>query len=109
MKTISRADVQSKIDGPEPTTLVDALPAQSFQDYHLPGAINIPFDDERFDEKLARAVPDKSEHIVVYCMDESCDASPKAAKRMETLGYRNVFDYEAGKQDWKKAGLPVEP
>ena len=37
-----------------------------------------------------------------------CPASPKAGQRMEELGYQNVFDYEAGKQDWQEAGLPIE-
>jgi hypothetical protein len=44
----------------------------------------------------------------VYCYDTDCDASPKAARRMEDLGYQTVYDYEAGKVDWKEAGLPVE-
>ena len=34
--------------------------------------------------------------------------SPRAAWRLDTLGFRDVYDYEAGKQDWAAAGLPVE-
>jgi CBS domain-containing protein len=34
--------------------------------------------------------------------------SPRAAWRLESLGFRGVFDYAAGKQDWLAAGLPVE-
>jgi len=108
MQSISRAEVQAKIDGPESMTVIEALPRKSFDDFHLPGAINIPVDDDHFDEKLEKAVPEKSDPIIVYCMDNSCDASPKAGKRMEALGYSNVFDYEGGKKDWKEAGLPVE-
>ena len=32
--------------------------------------------------------------------------SPRAAWRLETLGFSNVYDYEAGKADWFAAGLP---
>ena len=32
--------------------------------------------------------------------------SPRAAWRLETLGFTNVYDYEAGKADWFAAGLP---
>jgi rhodanese-related sulfurtransferase len=53
-------------------------------------------------------VPDEDRDVIVYCKDADCDASPKAAKRMEQLGYRNVFDYAAGKEDWKIADLPEE-
>lgn len=34
--------------------------------------------------------------------------SPRAAWRLERLGYRRVYDYEAGKADWLAFGLPYE-
>lgn len=34
--------------------------------------------------------------------------SPRAAWRLESLGFREVYDYVAGKQDWLAAGLPTE-
>jgi len=34
--------------------------------------------------------------------------SPRAAWRLETLGFRDVFDYTDGKLDWMAAGLPTE-
>lgn len=34
--------------------------------------------------------------------------SPRAAWRLESLGFEEVYDYEAGKQDWAAAGLPTE-
>jgi Mg/Co/Ni transporter MgtE len=34
--------------------------------------------------------------------------SPRAACRLETLGFEAIYDYEAGKQDWLAAGLPAE-
>jgi hypothetical protein len=34
--------------------------------------------------------------------------SPRAAWRLETLGFSDVSDYVAGKSDWLGAGLPVE-
>jgi CBS domain-containing protein len=34
--------------------------------------------------------------------------APRAAARLESLGFRNVFEYRAGKQDWLASGLPVE-
>ena len=34
--------------------------------------------------------------------------SPRAAWRLESLGFRNVYDYTAGKSDWMAAGLPIE-
>lgn len=34
--------------------------------------------------------------------------SPRAASRLETLGFERLFDYVAGKADWGSAGLPLE-
>ena len=34
--------------------------------------------------------------------------SPRAAWRLESLGFAQVYDYVAGKLDWLAAGLPTE-
>jgi CBS domain-containing protein len=34
--------------------------------------------------------------------------SPRAASRLESLGFGRVYDYAAGKADWGSAGLPLE-
>jgi rhodanese-related sulfurtransferase len=106
MTTIMRDQVKEKIDHDE-AKVVDALPADSFEESHLPSAINVPI-DEQFDEHIQQAIPDKDEEVIVYCMSAQCDASTKAAERMERLGYRHVFEYEGGKEDWEQAGMPME-
>jgi Mg/Co/Ni transporter MgtE len=34
--------------------------------------------------------------------------SPRAAWRLEAMGFERVYDYVAGKQDWLAEGLPTE-
>jgi rhodanese-related sulfurtransferase len=34
--------------------------------------------------------------------------SPRAAWRLESIGFTEVHDYVAGKADWGSAGLPLE-
>src|SRR6266540_2802789 len=34
--------------------------------------------------------------------------SPRAASRLESIGFEEVYDYVAGKADWGSAGLPLE-
>jgi len=108
MKTVTRDEVKRILESDDKAKLIEVLPAEKFRDYHLPGAVNVPLGDENFDEEIQNAVPDKDAPVVVYCMNTQCDASPKAAERMEKLGYRNVLDYEAGKQDWKESGFRIE-
>jgi rhodanese-related sulfurtransferase len=88
-------------------TVVEVLGKDQYDDFHLPGAVNVPLGDT-FTEAIRAAVPDKHQPVVVYCWDENCDASPKAAKRMEQLGYDRVYDYVAGKADGRGAGELVE-
>ena len=54
---------------------------------------------EAFEQRIQEAVPDENQPIVVDCYDQACTASPTAAQKVDELGYRNVYDYEAGKME----------
>lgn len=105
MQTISRDELRTMMDENREFKLIEALPEKAFRKAHLPGAINIPVEADDFEEQVREAVPDKDKDIVVYCANTECPASPKAAKKMEAMGYTSVHDYEAGKEDWQEAGL----
>lgn len=107
MQTISRQETQELIENRDDLTVVEVLDEEYFQKFHLPGAQNVPLDDS-FADKIREVAPEKDAPVLVYCLDAECQASSKAAKKLESLGYTNVYDYEAGKVDWKEAGLPVE-
>ena len=107
MQTIARDDLQTMLENRSDVSLVEVLSEESFNKFHLPGAINVPIGED-FAERIQEAVPEKDKPVIVYCANTECDASPKAAKQMDDLGYATVYDYEAGKADWKAAGLPVE-
>ena len=109
METISREQALEMVKDQElkHVTVVEALGPEDYAKFHLPGAKNVPFDDQ-FDQNIQKAAPNKSQPVLVYCMDSECKASPRAAQRMDELGYSRVYDYEAGKVDWKQAGLKIE-
>lgn len=102
---LTRSEVSSLIDGGD-VVLLEALPRPHWESQHLPGALSLPLDDI---ETLApQLVTDLGRQIVVYCANLACANSGIAAAALERLGYTNVATYEAGKQDWVEAGLPVE-
>ena len=87
-------------------TIVEALPAAYFEDGHLPGAANLPHDAD--EATIATVLPDPGRTVVVYCSNRSCANSGILGRRLDQLGYADVRVYEAGKQDWIEAGLPLE-
>ena len=105
-REITREELKAKLDRGEEVVLVETLGPKYYGDAHLPGAINVPHTE--VDELAPKMLPDKSAQVVVYCSNRACQNSPQAARRLEALGYENVYDYEEGKQDWIEAGLPTE-
>jgi rhodanese-related sulfurtransferase len=87
--------------------LVEVLPADDYDEEHLPGAVNVPLADLTADG-LGRAGVDLSRPIVVYGFDSECDRSPRAAARLEALGATTVHDFGPGKVAWLAEGLPSE-
>lgn len=65
VKTISRDELKQKIDNYDDFVLVETLPQASFQQAHLPGALNLP--PERVGALAPEMLPDKNADIVVYC------------------------------------------
>jgi rhodanese-related sulfurtransferase len=103
--TITREQLRNAIEAGA-VTVVEALPANYYEDAHLPGAINIPHTEVR---NLAPALlPDKDAAIVTYCASTTCPNSELAAIVLTKLGYTNVREYVEGKQDWRDAGLQLE-
>jgi rhodanese-related sulfurtransferase len=106
VRTISREELKGKLDRGEGVVVVETLRPAYYEDAHLPGAINIPHTE--VDELAPSLLPDKAAQVVVYCSNKACQNSPQAARRLEALGYEDVYDYEEGKQGWIEAGLPTE-
>jgi rhodanese-related sulfurtransferase len=89
----------------EGAQLVEVLPDEEYESEHLPGAVHLPL---RRLGRDARSVLDPARAVVVYCYDAQCDLSPRAAWRLETLGFGQVYDFVTGKVGWLAAGLPTE-
>lgn len=83
--------------------LAEVLPRDEYDDEHLPGALHVPLKQL----PAAASVLDRARPVVVYCWDGLRDMSPRAAWRLERLGFSVVYDYAAGKVDWMAAGLPT--
>ncbi len=82
--------------------VIDVRTAEEFAAGHIPGALNIPFD------QVAQRISEvEAPHgVVLYCM-----VGPRARKGESALlgaGYTSVLHLEGGLAAWQAAGLPVE-
>ena len=101
---LRRRDVKALIQQGR-AQLVDVLPAREYKREHLPKAINIPVGG--LNPETAQRLR-KDQAIIVYCADYKCDFSARAAWRLESMGFQEVYRYTAGKADWLAAGFDTE-
>lgn len=103
METINADKLKQMIDNKEDFVLVEVLSGESYNQWHIPTAINIPFDDLK--DYLKRLPKDKL--IVVYCASLECPLSSRAYEFLKKKGFE-VLDYKAGKEGWTDKKYPLE-
>jgi len=106
MQTITASELKQSMEQRD-TPVINVLPEEHFDKQHIPGSKNIPVGGDDFVDKVKDLVEDTSQPVVVYCADTDCDASPKAAKKLEDAGFTSVYDFEAGTHGWKDAGFEL--
>lgn len=85
--------------------LLEVLPESEFKKEHLPHAVNIPLGNMTATTTKALR---KDMAVIVYCADFECDLSARAAWRLESMGFQEVYRYTPGKADWLAAGWETE-
>jgi len=91
------------IESGEKWTIVDLRTPELFAKGHIPGAINLKF--EELDKNLDKLSKDKT--TVVYCYDIVCHLSSKAALELAKKGYK-VKELIGGFDTWAEKNLKVE-
>lgn len=101
MKSISRDDLKQMNETEhEDFVLINVLPRETFNREHIRTSINVPVEEPSFLEQVEAVAGSKERKIVVYCANFDCDASVKAAQKLEDAGFTKVYDYEGGTKDW---------
>ncbi|HNB23185.1 MAG TPA: rhodanese-like domain-containing protein [Candidatus Melainabacteria bacterium] len=91
------------IENGEKLTIVDLRTPDLFAKGHIPGAINLKF--EELDKNLDKLSKDTT--TVVYCYDIVCHLSAKAALELAKKGYK-VRELVGGYESWTEHDLKVE-
>lgn len=88
--------------------LIHVLPADHFEQAHLPGALQASVYEVSFLDQIKEIVPSKKKTIVVYGASARSSDAVKAAEKLVGDGYAEVFWLDGGIEDWQQAGYPVE-
>jgi len=98
--------LDNKITG---VAIIDVRAKNDFANGHIPGAINLPFDQYSSFEGNETKFPGliKNGYNYVYCYKLLCNLAQKAAKKFATLGYP-VKEMVGGFNSWQEDGYPVE-
>lgn len=103
---IKRVDVEEfdRLRAFKTNTVLDVRTESEFKACHIPGALNLNVNAPDFDQKVSQL--DKSKTYLVHCA--AGVRSARACKKMETIGFTNLYDLAPGFKAWEKDGKPVE-
>ncbi|WP_052501398.1 rhodanese-like domain-containing protein [Thiomicrospira microaerophila] len=73
----------------------------------IPGAVFLP-NIETDEASLANVIPTKSTPVVFYCNGPKCGRSGDSATKAVKAGYKNIYYFQGGWEEWASAGLPAE-
>lgn len=108
MQTLMAEQLKRVLEGPRHVPVVNVLDQDSYEQKHIPGSVSVPLSESDFVDKIDEQVSNRSDPVVVYCASSSCDASERAAEKLERAGYTGVRDFESGIKGWEDAGYRLE-
>jgi rhodanese-related sulfurtransferase len=86
---------------------IDARPPYAWGEGHIPGAVNIPWDEYEYYRDQVDKLP-RDRMIVTYCDGSSCDLSIHLGDELASKGFMKVRVFYEGWMTWVEAKNPVE-
>ncbi len=91
----------------ENVLFIDAREPEDYKAAHIKNAINIPMDHFDDYEYMLKKI-NKNQQIVTYCAGSECDLSIVLGNVMFDEGYKKLYVFFDGWNDWLKAKYPIE-
>src|SRR5215813_4576010 len=91
--------------------ILDARPYEEYAVSHIPGARAVPAKAGTTPAlyvgdatEVAKAIPDQTQPLILYCNGLFCGRSERLADDLIKLGYQNVRRYQLGAPGWRALG-----
>lgn len=82
--------------------LLDVRTPDEFRQGHIPGSLNLNWNDSTFASQMVALDPRKP--VLVYCL--SGGRSRQAAQKLAQAGFRRIHELSGGMLAWRAAGFP---
>jgi phage shock protein E len=102
--SMTAAELADQIPLEQSPLILDVRSEKEYQEGHIPGALNIPFD--QLPERLSQLAEHKDAVIVVHC--RSGKRAEIAEKTLSEAGFTDVRDLEGHMDGWQSGGYPIE-
>ena len=103
IKTMTAEQLSNRIERAQRMKVVNVLSADTYNDCHIRGSINVPLSRIKKQAKKWR----RGELVVLYCASYTCPASKHAFNILAQMGFSNIYAYEGGTKEWREKGYPT--
>lgn len=91
----------------EAAIIIDARDPEDYEEAHISGAMNIPYDVALSDPEGLERLDTAGMPIITYCGGGTCEVSLTVAEELVMAGHPRVAVYIGGFSEWEEAGYPV--
>ena len=103
---VSAEEVVALVEKTPNLVIIDARKASDFKKGFIEGAVSMPNTDTT-PEALAKVAKSKATPIMFYCNGVRCGRSVDSAKVAMAAGYKHVYWFRGGIEEWEAKGLPL--
>lgn len=104
--TVSAEEVIEQILLNPDLVVIDSRKKMEYAKGHIEGALNL-LNTDMTKQSLELIAPEKTKPILFYCNGARCLRSSDAVAKALDWGYKNIFWFRGGWNEWTEKRLPV--
>lgn len=105
-KTVNAEQIIDLVTKKSDMVILDNRKPEDFAAGHIEGAVRL-IDTDVTADSLAKALKTKDTPVLFYCNGLKCGRAAKAAQKAVEAGYKEIYYYALGIDEWSKKGLPL--
>lgn len=92
-------------NGRDDLVIIDSRISGDRKQGYLEGSVSLPDGDTNCDA-IAKRVPSRATPVLFYCNGVRCNRSGRAVAAAVACGYRNIYWFRGGFEEWVSKGYP---